>query len=61
MLHPQGDVTSLEQALCETYDAFYEAQPKVSYSKCELGQILSSEGPLVGNMYEGSAMWPNWV
>ncbi|PVH95205.1 Arylsulphatase [Periconia macrospinosa] len=61
VLHPQGDVTSLEQALSETYDGFYEEQPKVSYSKCELGQILSSEGPLAGNVYNGSAMWPNWV
>ncbi|CAI6341932.1 unnamed protein product [Periconia digitata] len=61
VLHPQRDITNLEQALDQTYDAFYEAQPKVSFSKCELGQILSSEGPLVGNMYEGGSMWPNWV
>lgn len=61
VLHPKGEVTSLEQALSETYDAFYDAQPKVSYSKCELGQILSSEGPLIGNVYNGANMWPNWV
>lgn len=61
VLHPAGDVTSLEQALDEKFDAFYAAQPKVSYSKCELGQILESEGPLVGNVYEGEGMWPNWV
>ncbi|KAF2635653.1 Arylsulphatase [Massarina eburnea CBS 473.64] len=61
VLHPNSTVTNLEAALSSTYDAFYEAQPKVSYSKCELGQILDSEGPLVGNVYEGSDMWPNWV
>ncbi|KAF1953000.1 Arylsulphatase [Byssothecium circinans] len=61
VLHPQGDVTGLEQALDARYDAFYEAQPKVAYSKCELGQILGSEGPLVGNVYEEGGMWPNWV
>jgi N-acetylglucosamine-6-sulfatase len=28
------------------FDAFYHNQPKVSFSKCELGFIKESEGPL---------------
>ena len=28
------------------FNAFYEAQPKVSFSGCALGQLLEFEGPL---------------
>lgn len=44
-LHPSGDVTNLFDALHKSYDAFYEEQPKVSYSSCELGYLLDAEGP----------------
>lgn len=33
-------------SLRERYDAFYEEQPKVHFTKCELGYIKSSEGPM---------------
>lgn len=33
-------------SLKERFDAFYEDQPKVSFTKCELGYIPSSEGPM---------------
>ncbi len=55
VLHPQGDVTNLQDALETKYDEFYAQQPKVSFSKCEPGQILSSEGPLVANAFQGNA------
>jgi N-acetylglucosamine-6-sulfatase len=61
VIHPNGDVVNLEDALASQYDDFYAEQPKVSFSKCELGQILTSEGPQVGNSYHGSELWPNWV
>jgi len=61
VIHPQGNVENLEDALAPKYDSFYDKQPKVSFSKCELGQILSSEGPQVGNVYEGTGFWPHWV
>lgn len=44
-LHPLGDIHTLAEALEERYDAFYEVQPKVSFSSCELGYILDAEGP----------------
>lgn len=61
VLHPKGDVANLEDALAAKYDGFYATQPKVAFEKCELGQILSSEGPLVGKAYHGGEMWPHWV
>ncbi|TVY18334.1 Arylsulfatase [Lachnellula arida] len=47
VLHPQGDVSDLLSALSSRLDAFYDEQPKVSFSKCELGYIVESEGPQV--------------
>jgi len=47
VLHPQGDVTDLPSALSSGLDTFYEEQPKVSFSKCELGYIVESEGPQI--------------
>ena len=50
-IHPQGDVRSLTDALSPRFDAFYEQQPKVGFSKCELGYIIESEGPQTGMAY----------
>lgn len=61
VLHPKGNVENLADALSAEYDDFYAKQPKVSFSKCELGQILSSEGPQNGFAYQGTGMWPHWV
>lgn len=33
------------------FDAVYEAQPKVSFSGCALGQLLEFEGPLGPDVY----------
>ena len=44
-LHPKGNVRSLSDAVQHHFDAFYEDQPKVSFTKCELGYIKESEGP----------------
>jgi len=51
-LHPQGNVENLRNAMEARFDAFYEAQPKVSFSGCALGQLLEFEGPLGPNVYE---------
>ncbi|KAF4629061.1 hypothetical protein G7Y89_g9088 [Cudoniella acicularis] len=48
VLHPRGDIVGLKAALSTKLDVFYEAQPKVSFSKCELGYIVESEGPQIG-------------
>ena len=45
-LHPEGNVNSFADALDTSYDAFYHAQPRVSFSACELGYIPESEGPM---------------
>jgi N-acetylglucosamine-6-sulfatase len=44
-LHPDGLVSSLADALDEQYDDFYDHQTKVSYTRCERGYIIESEGP----------------
>lgn len=45
VLHPDGGVNSLLDALSATFDEFYHQQPKVSFSSCELGYIKAAEGP----------------
>ncbi|CZR67236.1 related to arylsulfatase [Phialocephala subalpina] len=64
-LHPQGDVSTLTQALNSKYDEFYERQEvKVKYTKCELGYLIGSEGPQFltdGLIYRDGASWSAWT
>lgn len=53
VLHPQGDVASLEDSLAPRFDAFYQGQPRVAFSRCELGYIAESEGPSHVNQFGG--------
>ncbi|KIV95821.1 hypothetical protein PV10_03427 [Exophiala mesophila] len=46
VLHPCGRVHNLAQALAPELDLFYASQPKISFTKCELGYIIDSEGPM---------------
>lgn len=46
MLHPCGRVHNLAQALVPELDSFYASQPKVSFTKCEMGYLIGSEGPM---------------
>ncbi|KAM0460694.1 hypothetical protein ACHAO4_001484 [Trichoderma viride] len=43
-LHPSGNVSSLLDALSSAYDDFYREQVKVSFTRCEGGYIVESEG-----------------
>lgn len=43
VLHPKGDINSLEHALNEWLDTFYDEQPKMWFSSCELGYIPEAE------------------
>ncbi|KAH8177764.1 sulfatase domain-containing protein [Sarocladium implicatum] len=61
VLHPDGRVRTLEEALDHEFDDFYEAQAKVSFSQCELGYIVSSEGPQSGYQYRGALGWSEWT
>ncbi|KAL2003750.1 hypothetical protein VTN02DRAFT_2386 [Thermoascus thermophilus] len=61
VLHPAGDVGNLHDALSVKYDAFYHAQAKVSYSRCESGYILDAEGPLTPLVYRDGLPWHAWV
>jgi hypothetical protein len=52
-LHPRGKVATLSEALDPKFDAFYNEQPKVSFSSCVMGHIVSEEGP------QNVDMWPD--
>lgn len=50
-IHPNSEVKNLKYALDQDFDAFYESQPKVSYSSCELGYLVGAEGPQQVNAF----------
>ncbi|KAL2264167.1 hypothetical protein VTK26DRAFT_1285 [Humicola hyalothermophila] len=74
-LHPgaDGDVHTLRDALRSEFDVFYEQQQKrVSFDRCEMGQIIDAEGPQFerdGVVYtKGASLikrhgvgWSEWV
>jgi N-acetylglucosamine-6-sulfatase len=51
-IHPAGNIQSLADAMHENFDAFYDRQPKVSFTQCELGYIPESEGPQSLGVFE---------
>lgn len=59
-LHPTGNVGSLADALATSFDEFYKNQPKVSFSSCENGYLISAEGPQKFNAY-GADMRRGWT
>ncbi|GES60151.1 arylsulfatase [Aspergillus terreus] len=61
VLHPDGSVNSLKDALARKYDRFYQEQPKVSYDECLDGYIISNEGPQVGLQYRDGLNWAAWT
>lgn len=64
-LHPEGSVENLRDALSPRFDEFYvQQQKKVSYSRCESGYIVDSEGPQFerdGLVYRNGIKWSEWV
>ena len=61
VLHPDKKVTNLAEALSPKYDLFYAAQPKISFSACELGYFPASEGPQEGYAYRQHGDWSYWA
>lgn len=60
-LHPAGKVGNLADALATGFDRFYENQPKVSFSSCEKGYIISAEGPQKFDVYGVEKRgWNGW-
>jgi N-acetylglucosamine-6-sulfatase len=47
VIHPAGNVRTLQDALDAKFDGFYEAlaEEVVRFDRCELGYIVESEGP----------------
>ena len=64
-LHPAGNVQNLNDALSGRFDVFYEQQQKkVNFNRCEMGQIIGSEGPQFesdGLVYRQGVRWSEWV
>lgn len=51
-LHGSSKVKNLRQALDSEYDAFYDDQPRVSFSSCEMGYLKAAEGPQHVNKWD---------
>ena len=61
-LHPDGNVSSLKEALDPSFDYFYEkVQVKVQFSRCEQGQLLDAEGPQEALVYRDGLHWSEWT
>lgn len=61
VIHPQGDVESLTDALKVHFDAFYEEQNRVYFNRCENGYIIDAEGPQAPYQYRKGTSWHDWV
>ncbi|KAI8663000.1 Arylsulfatase [Fusarium sp. Ph1] len=61
VLHPDGGVESLKDALKGKFDEFYEKQVKVSFDRCEDGYLIDAEGPQVGYQYRDGLEWHHWT
>ena len=61
VLHSDGNVNNLVDALNSQYDAFYAGQPKVSFEKCERGYLIQSEGPQTPNYYGEGTNMAEWT
>lgn len=59
VLHPEGGIKSLKDALVDKYDAFYHAQPKVAFTSCELGYLKDAEGPQNVNVFDQKLHCPH--
>ena len=61
VLHPASDVWTLKDALHANYDEFYRVQAKVSFNACEMGYLISAEGPQDALEYRDGLEWHAWV
>ncbi|PKX88330.1 sulfatase family protein [Aspergillus novofumigatus IBT 16806] len=61
VLHPDGSVHNLLDALDHKYDAFYRDQFKVSFDRCEYGYVIDAEGPQTALAYRNGYALEAWV
>ncbi|KAL2867830.1 sulfatase family protein [Aspergillus lucknowensis] len=62
VLHADGDVQNLQDALGKQYDRFYASQARVSYDRCERGYIPELEGPQEALPYSRYGLsWDAWT
>ncbi|KAI5275414.1 Arylsulphatase [Aureobasidium subglaciale] len=65
VLHPDGKVGSLEDAMAERFDRFYDEQVKIEWEYCHNGYVPEAEGPMFedeGAVFRDDGfMWPEWV
>ncbi|QGI99771.1 hypothetical protein CEK26_012840 [Fusarium fujikuroi] len=61
ILHPEGGVASLKDALQAKFNAFYKEQVKVRFDRCEYGYLIDAEGPQVGYEYREGLEWHHWT
>jgi hypothetical protein len=62
VLHEEGNVKDLWDALHHRYDNFYEKeQSRVEFSSCEAGYIIDAEGPQEPKVYRGGVRWSEFV
>ena len=62
VLHPEGNVVNLKDALGSAFDTFYEKeQSKVGFTRCEPGQIIDAEGPQHALVFRDGLRWSEWT
>jgi hypothetical protein len=64
-LHPEGDVSNLEEALLSEFDEFYEKQQtRVEFDYCWNGYVPEAEGPMWekdGLFFRDGLPWHTWT
>ncbi|CAJ2505735.1 Uu.00g131290.m01.CDS01 [Anthostomella pinea] len=66
IIHPEGGVATLKDAMHPKFDAFYGAQPRVAYTGCALGYFTGLEGPMSVEPYSSAVWgrrekWKRWI
>lgn len=57
VLHPDGTVNSLKDAMSRDYQCFYRRQPDIEFSGCVQGYIQELEGPGSADVIVWDASW----
>lgn len=61
VLHPDGSVQTLRDALDSQYNTLYQETPNVAFDRCENGYIVDAEGPQADLLYRDGLSWESWT